>query len=283
MPFAHSSVDLPLLLFYMLLLNCVPPPPFRSLQPQRLPLRAKLTKRCCECNHTLIRPESKAQSVRYKIKIIASDYIPSLELGNRRKIKGIDGVFPRHGQRHGEPGTEELEKSLSRINTLLSVRDMEEKERMDKPLSSGSTYSFQLALVNPLLDSIEVNLKPIDTLPDEVRIIIPERAFSIGAFAEPWEMEAEEQSANTGEGAGKGDPKSTSGSGSIRTAARGRSSLIGRPNRIGGVEKKGNITKVGFLALVGDQAVGQILVSVFRGQMEKYKVKKRQRKSRALR
>ncbi|KAG8686004.1 hypothetical protein FRC11_009690, partial [Ceratobasidium sp. 423] len=35
--------------------------------------------RCAVCRHILIKPEQKSQSVRYKIKLMASNYLPSLE------------------------------------------------------------------------------------------------------------------------------------------------------------------------------------------------------------
>lgn len=75
-----------------------------------------------------------------------------------------------------------------------------------------------------------------------VDILIPESSFGIGAFAEPWELEAE---------------SSTSAAGS---SVRGsRASVLGRPNRVGGIERRGNVTKVGVLALIGEHARGDIV------------------------
>lgn len=111
-----------------------------QLVPMRTRLRAKLIKRCADCNHTLIRPESKASSTRYKIKVVAADYLPALEVGNRRRLRGIEGTIDRSSQ-------EDMEKSVSRLNTLLSVRDSEERERLDRPLSAGSTVRSRVQSV----------------------------------------------------------------------------------------------------------------------------------------
>ena len=76
--------------------------------PQRIPLLTKPTKRCPDCRHILIQPESKAASVRYKIKLVASNYLPLVEVGNRRlrgrgsgsKMEPLDeGLEPGRGVR----------------------------------------------------------------------------------------------------------------------------------------------------------------------------------------
>ncbi|KAJ3529695.1 hypothetical protein NM688_g7820 [Phlebia brevispora] len=49
-----------------------------DLKPLRIPLRSKKSKRCPQCRHILIKPEQKAQSVRYKIKLVAANYLPAI-------------------------------------------------------------------------------------------------------------------------------------------------------------------------------------------------------------
>ena len=57
----------------------------RSTLPERIPLQTKLTKRCPDgaCRHLLIQPDSK--STRFKIKMVATNYLPEVELGRRRR------------------------------------------------------------------------------------------------------------------------------------------------------------------------------------------------------
>ena len=100
-----------------------------QLIPERIPLRAKMSKRCTACNRTLIRPESKAQSLRWKIKTLASTYIPAIELGNRRKL--VDRSL-------GGSGT----VSMRRASGLGSSKGLaEEKEGLYAPLVTDTTVS----------------------------------------------------------------------------------------------------------------------------------------------
>jgi hypothetical protein len=55
----------------------------RDLRPSRVHLRAKKTRRCMDCRHILIKPEQKAQSVRFKIKLLAASYLPTVEISPR--------------------------------------------------------------------------------------------------------------------------------------------------------------------------------------------------------
>ncbi|KAA1134293.1 hypothetical protein PGTUg99_034758 [Puccinia graminis f. sp. tritici] len=56
----------------------------QDLKPSRVPLRSKRTKRCPTCQHILLKPKQKAQSIRFKIKLIASNYLPLIELHRKR-------------------------------------------------------------------------------------------------------------------------------------------------------------------------------------------------------
>lgn len=51
-----------------------------ALRPQRVRLHAKLTKRCAQCRHILVRPEPRASSSRYKLRLLARDYVPNVRV-----------------------------------------------------------------------------------------------------------------------------------------------------------------------------------------------------------
>lgn len=53
-----------------------------DLKPTRVPLRSKKSKRCPKCTHILIKPELKAQSTKWKIKLVAGNYLPGVEVGS---------------------------------------------------------------------------------------------------------------------------------------------------------------------------------------------------------
>jgi dynactin-4 len=97
----------------------------KDLEPERVPLRAKLTKRCAVCNRSVLRPEPKAQSLKYKVKSFAPIYIPSIELGNRRRLSN---------------NTADQSGDVSRRMGALP-RIAEEKQTLDTPLRCGETVS----------------------------------------------------------------------------------------------------------------------------------------------
>ncbi|KZV73660.1 dynactin p62 [Peniophora sp. CONT] len=138
-----------------------------DVRPMRMPLHSKKSKRCPVCRHILIKPEQKAQSVRYKIKLVAANYIPAI------------------------------------IATLPPDPSRRQADALQVTLHANRTYPFQLALTNPLYDPVQVRLQvqrqapPSSAAEGEVRrppfaISLPTTAFPIAAFAEAWEYEDDE-------------------------------------------------------------------------------------------
>ncbi|KAF9941386.1 Dynactin subunit 4 [Modicella reniformis] len=52
------------------------------LQPRRMHLRIKKSRRCRKCRHNLVNPETKAQSIRYKINLTALNQIPNITIAS---------------------------------------------------------------------------------------------------------------------------------------------------------------------------------------------------------
>jgi len=52
----------------------------RDLRPIATPLRTKRTKRCRTCRHMLVRLEDKRGSAKFKIRLVALDYVPRITL-----------------------------------------------------------------------------------------------------------------------------------------------------------------------------------------------------------
>lgn len=193
----------------------------KDLKPMRIPLRSKRTKRCPTCEHILIKPEQKAQSIRFKIKLVASNYLPLIEL-SRKRLMPKNLVADRLTS-----GASAARKNASRpgsgtsSNPLLSrVGDV-----VDEVIRPDRKYQFELTFVNPLYEPINVRLsiappRPIPTpdgsatqAPFAVHILAPE--FTIAAFAEVWEYDADEENEganndhDVGYDVGEGDENST--------------------------------------------------------------------------
>ncbi|TPX62128.1 hypothetical protein PhCBS80983_g00660 [Powellomyces hirtus] len=54
----------------------------KALYPQRIQLRTKRLKRCRKCEHIVVKPEHKAQSTRFNIKMMAMNYIPKITIAH---------------------------------------------------------------------------------------------------------------------------------------------------------------------------------------------------------
>lgn len=108
--------------------------------PERIALRTKYTKRCPHpsCRHLLIQPDPK--STRMKIKMVAANYLPAIELGRRRRrVKdGVDAM---------DLSTEDLDRlRRERRRTRGAVR--EDDEAMSEGLIPGETVRHMPALVS---------------------------------------------------------------------------------------------------------------------------------------
>lgn len=204
-----------------------------DLRPSRIPLRSKKTKRCSTCRHILIKPEQKAQSVRFKIKLVAANYLPAMSI-----------AFPpsqdpaRQRAAGGRQATAEDTSGASGLH-------------------AGGTYAFQLALTNPLYDPIKVRLKVEPPVPPPpsfttpagspekakrppfvVRLPRPESEIPVAAFAEAWEYEDDEDMFG-------GDDDEL---GLERERGKG----------IGVIERRANVTVVGGEVVIGRDAKGSI-------------------------
>jgi dynactin-4 len=210
-----------------------------ELRPSRIPLRSKKTKRCSTCRHILIKPEQKAQSVRFKIKLVAANYLPAMSI-----------AFPPSQdparQRAAGGGRQPIVEDTSGSSVL----------------HAGGTYPFQVALTNPLYDPIKVRMKVEQQVrppsssgspekakrpPFVVRLPRPESEIPVAAFAEAWEYEDDEDMFG-GDDDELGLERERGGS--------------GKGKGIGVIERRANVTVVGGEVVIGKDAKGSIKVGV---------------------
>ena len=237
---------------YGYLFDVVKCAPFSSqsaseLKPLRIPLHSKKTKRCPTCRHILIKPEQKAQSVRFKIKLVAANYLPAMM-----------ATFPPNQdsvrQRGAGAGSQAPVEDTGGAGVLLA----------------GGTYPFHLALTNPLYDPIQVRLAVQRQVPppsasssapagspEKARrppfaVSLPQSAFPVAAFAEAWEYEDDEDMF--------GGEDDEFGGGLDRD--RGGGGASGKVKTVGVLERRANVTVVGGEVVVGRDAKGPVKVGV---------------------
>jgi len=212
-----------------------------ELKPLRIPLHSKKTKRCPACRHILIKPEQKAQSVRFKIKLVAANYIPAMTV-----------AFPPSPDSIRQRGAGTKQAAVEDTSAAAV-------------LHAGGTYPFHLALTNPLYDPIHVRLavqrqvpppssvpapagSPEKTRRPPFAVSLPQSAFPIAAFAEAWEFEDDEDMFG-------GEDDEFGGPDRVKGGAGGKGKTVGV------LERRANVTVVGGEVVVGRDARGPVKVS----------------------
>ncbi|KAG0204439.1 hypothetical protein BGX28_003621 [Mortierella sp. GBA30] len=79
----------------------------QRLQPQRIHLRIKKSRRCRSCRHIIVKPEQKAQATGFKINLIALNQLPNITIANIQPmiVQTVSRVIlrftnPRHEEAH---------------------------------------------------------------------------------------------------------------------------------------------------------------------------------------
>ncbi|KAG9019273.1 hypothetical protein FRB90_004542 [Tulasnella sp. 427] len=215
-----------------------------ELQPLRIPLHSKKTKRCPDCRHILIKPEQKAQSVRYKIKLMAANYLPSIDVI-------VPSLIPPPPS-----GTSQISKS--------KIKDAEDSGML--AMQPGKAYPFQMTFTNPLYEPIQVRLTMVRALPkitagDAIpprppfAVSLPTGAFPIAAFAEAWEYEDDEEMFDEDDLEQMLSGNTSGGGHRLEGGSRG-----GRPSKanVGVLERKANVTKVGGEVVISREGSGDV-------------------------
>ncbi|KAL9077340.1 MAG: hypothetical protein Q9157_003376 [Trypethelium eluteriae] len=163
-----------------------------DLRPVPTLLRTKRSKRCRTCRHILVRPEPKVASTRYKIRLLALNYIPSLRL---RPLTAPAAL--------GLPATHPLTSTAARLSSSAGTGTPTSSVTASSIASSVSldaipparSLSLLLTVHNPLFDPIKVTLATPSLTPplrpnapasrSRVTILCPQ--FEVGASGDVWD------------------------------------------------------------------------------------------------
>ncbi|KAG8762972.1 hypothetical protein FRC12_008779, partial [Ceratobasidium sp. 428] len=197
-----------------------------SLAPLRIPLHSKMSVRCTTCRHILIKPEQKSQSVRYKIKLMASNYLPALEAS--------------------------LTSTAGAPTRLVQGRSFPFSVTITNPLYDSIQVRFQP--YNPA------------TYPNTNRpcfhVTLPQGLLSVAAFAEAWEYDEDEDDADQDQmvldalegGAGLADAVKIGGDGKSMPTSASR----GKSGTIGVLERRANMIRIGGEVAVSRDGTGDV-------------------------
>ena len=127
-----------------------------DLRPMPALLRTKRSKRCATCKHILVKPEFKPTSTRYRIKLIALNYLPFVSLKPVPVSGGLGPLGPDGG---------------------------------DVVLEPAKPSQWIMTLKNPLFESVSVSLGSPNVTPGKhghkVTILCPQ--FEIGKNGDVWD------------------------------------------------------------------------------------------------
>lgn len=130
-----------------------------ELRPIPYLLRTKRSKRCPTCRHIITKPENKVTSTRFKIRLVAKSYIPTISI---RPLHPTAAPIPV-AERPGLPVEEAL-----------------------KPLK---TYQYIVTFKNPLFDNVKITLAAPNKTPGRfastVTVLCPQ--FEIDANIDMWD------------------------------------------------------------------------------------------------
>ncbi|PHH80744.1 hypothetical protein CDD82_1535 [Ophiocordyceps australis] len=129
------------------------------LRPVATMLRTKRSKRCPICRHIISKPENKVASTRFKIRLVAKSYIPSITI-----------------------------RPLNPSSLPTSVGNRPASPHQDS-LTPLKPYHFILTFQNPLFESIKISLATPSATPgrfsSRVTILCPH--FDVDANTDMWD------------------------------------------------------------------------------------------------
>jgi dynactin-4 len=153
-----------------------------ELRPIPYLLRTKRSKRCPVCRHIISKPEAKIQTTRFRIRLVAGSYIPSIAIRPLSLSSGNSSSSSSSGS--SVPGA--LLEPLKATHFVLTFR-------------------------NPIFESIKVTLgapaKTPGRFPSKVTVLCPE--FEIDANTDVWDEALKDNSNSTANGERGGERRSS--------------------------------------------------------------------------
>lgn len=139
--------------------------PNPNLEPLRVPLETKKTYRCPACRHILVKPDPKATSYRWKIKLSAMNYLPEIHV----KFKDVKTSASSLGNAATASSAIRRTSTLnlpprSSLTPLSGQQGLGHHNLSGNEISKlrrGRTYEYEVSFKNPLEDVISIHLSLI--------------------------------------------------------------------------------------------------------------------------
>lgn len=166
-----------------------------ELRPASYLLRTKRSKRCPACRHILAKPENKVAATRFKIRLVAKSYIPSITV---RPLRPTTTPVP--------------------VTSRPAIIE-------EPPLTPLKPHQYILTFKNPLFDSVKISLATPNVTPGrfatKVTVLCPQ--FEIGANTDMWDDALKDDGRDRSQ---KDDPSSQAEAGKIWDRGRNWVSIV---------------------------------------------------------
>lgn len=148
-----------------------------ELRPTQCILRTKRSKRCSVCRHIISKPENKVASTRFKIRLVARSYIPTITI---RPLQPTAAGIPV-GLRPDIP--------------------------VEDPMKPLQPYQYILTFNNPLFENIKVTLATPNNTPgrfsSKVTLLCPQ--FDVDANTDMWDDALRDDDRDKKDGSGQAE------------------------------------------------------------------------------
>ena len=157
-----------------------------QLWPAATPLRTRRAKRCKTCRHIIARPDPKVGSMRYKIRLLAMNYIPRLS-------------------------TRPLHLTMPLNNPAFHLRSAVPEQEALQP---HQTKQYILTIRNPIFETVKITLATPATTPGKVasRVTILCPSFTVGPAGDVWDEALSASTQSISDGSRKAAMASLTGS-----------------------------------------------------------------------
>lgn len=151
-----------------------------ELRPVPYLLRTKRSKRCPVCRHIVSKPEAKVSNTRFRIRLVAGNFIPSISTKPLQATSLSQTIS-------GAPGQKRASATVQAVTQLAPLRPVQ----------------YLLTFKNPIFEPVKVTLATPSVTPgrfaSKVTVLCPE--FEIDANTDVWDDVLKEGGHDAGSGA----------------------------------------------------------------------------------
>ncbi|EFX02446.1 dynactin arp1 p62 subunit [Grosmannia clavigera kw1407] len=181
-----------------------------ELRPVPVLLRTKRSKRCPVCRHIISKPEAKSTNNRFRIRLVAGSYIPSISIRPLQTSGSVSSIHVSSPSTSSSARTASASMSTSTLPTNL--------------LEPLKPVQYILTFKNPIFENVRVTLAAPSTTPgrfaSKVTVLCPQ--FEVDSNTDVWDDALRDNDRG---------PSSGSGGSAVGSSGHGRRTDDSQPHQ----------------------------------------------------